>query len=142
VYLFSFFFPDARPVNVYSDSEQGDEILPFIPSLGVREGESIHDFSWFPLMNAQGKMGVCITRKIHGQTVYQSRSNHLLLCYFCARPSCPTMGHGIRHCKMTVIIIIIICLSLYQVQASYCAIDHTERFIGPNVLAFNLDGSK
>lgn len=28
------------------------------------------------------------------------------------------------------------------VRASYSAIDHCEKFIGPNVLSFNLDGSK
>ncbi|ORZ12763.1 WD40-repeat-containing domain protein [Absidia repens] len=29
-----------------------------------------------------------------------------------------------------------------KVRASYCVVDHQERFIGPNVLKFNLDGTK
>lgn len=33
-------------------------------------------------------------------------------------------------------------LSTRTVRASYSAIDHCERFIGPNVISFNLDGSK
>ena len=25
------------------------------PNLGIREGEAVYDFAWFPTMNAQGK---------------------------------------------------------------------------------------
>lgn len=43
------------PSNVYEDTEKANTILPMIPTLGIRQGESIYDFTWFPSMNAQGK---------------------------------------------------------------------------------------
>ncbi|KAI8647955.1 hypothetical protein BD408DRAFT_5138 [Parasitella parasitica] len=43
------------PANVYQDSEHGNSVLPMTATLGIREGESVYDFAWFPLMNAQGK---------------------------------------------------------------------------------------
>lgn len=27
-----------------------------VPVLGIREGESVYDFAWFPSMNSQGSM--------------------------------------------------------------------------------------
>jgi hypothetical protein len=27
-----------------------------VPTLGIREGETVYDFAWFPSMNAQGKV--------------------------------------------------------------------------------------
>lgn len=39
---------------MYQDSEHGSSVLPMSPTLGIREGESVYDFAWFPLMNAQG----------------------------------------------------------------------------------------
>lgn len=29
-----------------------------IPNFGIREGESVYDFDWYPLMNSQGKARV------------------------------------------------------------------------------------
>lgn len=43
-----------RPANVYEDADNADQVLPMVPTLGIREGESVYDFAWFPSMNAQG----------------------------------------------------------------------------------------
>ncbi|GAN04172.1 WD domain, G-beta repeat-containing protein [Mucor ambiguus] len=93
------------PQNVYQDSEHGNSVLPMSPTLGIREGESVYDFAWFPLMNAQDPSTCCFITSVR--------------------------DHPIQLWDYT-----------GSVRASYRAIDHCERFIGPNVLAFNLDGSK
>ncbi|CEP10569.1 hypothetical protein [Parasitella parasitica] len=93
------------PANVYQDSEHGDSIMPMRATLGIREGESVYDFAWFPLMNAQDASTCCFITSVR---------DHPIQLWDCAG----------------------------AVRASYRAIDHCERFIGPNVLAFNLDGSK
>ncbi|EPB88795.1 hypothetical protein HMPREF1544_04435 [Mucor circinelloides 1006PhL] len=93
------------PENVYQDSEHGSSVLPMSPTLGIREGESVYDFAWFPLMNAQDPSTCCFVTSVR--------------------------DHPIQLWDYT-----------GSVRASYRAIDHCERFIGPNVLAFNLDGSK
>ncbi|KAG2204929.1 hypothetical protein INT46_005355 [Mucor plumbeus] len=93
------------PANVYHDSEYGNLVLPMVPTLGIREGESVYDFAWFPSMNAQDASTCCFITSVR--------------------------DHPIQLWDYT-----------GSVRASYRAIDHCERFIGPNVLAFNLDGSK
>ncbi|KAF1801250.1 WD40-repeat-containing domain protein [Mucor lusitanicus] len=93
------------PENVYQDSEHGKSVLPMSPTLGIREGESVYDFAWFPSMNAQDPSTCCFITSVR--------------------------DHPIQLWDYT-----------GSVRASYRAIDHCERFVGPNVLAFNLDGSK
>lgn len=45
-----------RPSNVYEDTKDADTVLPIVPTMGIREGETVYDFAWFPSMNAQGTM--------------------------------------------------------------------------------------
>lgn len=112
----------ARPDNVYHDSEHGSSVLPMEPTLGIREGESVYDFAWFPLMNAQGRLYQCVWRICWLKTPVDPST-----CCFITS----VRDHPIQLWDYT-----------GSVRASYRAIDHCERFIGPNVLAFNLDGSK
>lgn len=43
-----------RPSNLYEETE---DILAMVPNFGIREGESVHDMDWYPMMNSQGIIG-------------------------------------------------------------------------------------
>ncbi|KAI9472107.1 MAG: WD40-repeat-containing domain protein [Benjaminiella poitrasii] len=94
------------PTNVYEDAEDADRVLPMVPTMGIREGESIYDFAWYPAMTMQDPSTCCFLTSVR--------------------------DHPIQ------------LWDLYSgtVRATYRAIDHRERFIGPNALSFNPDGSK
>ncbi|CAO3643036.1 unnamed protein product [Mucor hiemalis] len=94
------------PSNVYEDAEKSNEVLSMVPLLGIREGESVYDFAWFPSMNSQDPSTNCFLTSVR---------DHPIQLWDVATGT---------------------------VRASYSAIDHCEKFIGPNVLSFNLDGSK
>ncbi|KAI7863821.1 WD40-repeat-containing domain protein [Spinellus fusiger] len=98
------------PQNVYDQTATDDSepvtVESMAPVLAIREGESIYDFAWFPMMNAQDPATFCFLTSVR--------------------------DHPVRLWDATT----------QTVRASYCAIDHRERFIGPNVVRFNLEGSK
>ncbi|CAO3632134.1 unnamed protein product [Cunninghamella blakesleeana] len=91
------------PTSVY---EISSDVVDFIPSLGILEGESICDLTWFPSMNSQDPSTCCFLSSVR--------------------------DHPVRLWDMMT----------GKVRASYCVVDHRERFIGPNTISFNLDGSK
>ncbi|OBZ90666.1 Telomerase Cajal body protein 1 [Choanephora cucurbitarum] len=93
------------PQNVYEEQDTGEPVQ-MAPNLGIREGEAVYDFAWFPTMNAQDPSTCCFITSV--------RDHPIQLWDACTG----------------------------SVRASYRAIDHCERFVGPNVLCFNLDGSK
>lgn len=66
----------SLPSNVYEDTEDGPQTM--IPIFGIREGESVYDFDWYPLMNSQGTF-VFIKRKKNNHSKQKNRSRHLLL---------------------------------------------------------------
>lgn len=109
---------------MYEDTENADTVLSMIPALGIREGESVYDFAWFPSMNAQGNITEIEIEKRYTNDCLTDPST----CCFLTS----VRDHPIQLWDV----------STGTVRASYSAVDHCERFIGPNALAFNLDGSK
>ncbi|KAL1926903.1 hypothetical protein VTP01DRAFT_5233 [Rhizomucor pusillus] len=73
---------------------------------GVREGEAVYDFAWFPSMNSQDPASCCFVASVRDHPVH--------LWDACTG----------------------------KLRASYSVIDHHERFVGPTVVTFNLDGSR
>ncbi|KAI8371379.1 WD40-repeat-containing domain protein [Radiomyces spectabilis] len=92
------------PPGLYGSPSE--DIEPLEPILGIRGGETIYDFAWFPSMSIHDPATCCFLTSVR--------------------------DHPVRLWDVTT----------GEIRASYCVIDHRERFIGPNVVAFNLDGSK
>ncbi|KAG0761078.1 hypothetical protein G6F29_010857 [Rhizopus arrhizus] len=56
----------SLPSNVY---EESSETVTMIPNFGIREGESVYDFDWYPLMNSQDPDSCCFITSVRDHPV-------------------------------------------------------------------------
>ncbi|KAI9496871.1 WD40-repeat-containing domain protein [Zychaea mexicana] len=94
------------PYEMLDEQAETDTITELATNFGIREGETVYDFAWFPSMNSQDPATCCFITSVrdHPMHMWDACTGNL--------------------------------------RASYAVIDHRERFVGPNVVSFNLDGSR